>query len=88
MMQNLKRNWLVASKLTPQIDKFWPEHSNVSKICTLMGSFWPKYIMFELTKYRRVMFDGTENWSKFQEELTCAFKNDIRNLADFHRLKK
>ena len=23
-------------------DKFWPEHSKVSKICTLMGSFYPK----------------------------------------------
>ena len=25
--------------------------------------------------------------AKFQGELACAFKNDIRNLADFHRLK-
>ena len=23
----------------PQFDEFWPEHSNVSKVCTLMGSF-------------------------------------------------
>ena len=30
-----------------------PEHSNVSKICTLMDSFWPN-CMFELKKYRRV----------------------------------
>ena len=28
------------------------------------GSFWAKYIMFELKKYRRVMFDGTEDWDK------------------------
>ena len=27
-------------------DKFWPEHSTVSKIWTLMSYFWPKYIMF------------------------------------------
>ena len=32
-----------------------------SQICTLMGCFWPKYIMFELNKYRGVMFDGTEH---------------------------
>ena len=25
------------------------------KICSLMGPFWPKYIMFELKKYRGVM---------------------------------
>ena len=24
-----------------------------------MGSFWPKYVMLELKKYREVMFDGT-----------------------------
>ena len=25
--------------------------------------------------------------TKFEGKLTCAFKNDIRNLANFHRLK-
>ena len=25
--------------------------------------------------------------AKFEEKLTCAFKNDMRNLASFHRLK-
>ena len=25
--------------------------------------------------------------AKFEGKLTCAFKNDIRNLANFHRLK-
>ena len=33
-----------------EFDKFWPEHSNVSKIFFLMGSFWAKYILFELKK--------------------------------------
>ena len=28
-MQNLKKNWLVVSKLTPQFDKFWHEQFNV-----------------------------------------------------------
>ena len=31
-----------------EFDKFWPEHSKVSKIFTLMGSFWSNYILFEL----------------------------------------
>ena len=26
--------------------KFWPEHSKISQICTLVGYLWPKYIMF------------------------------------------
>ena len=30
------------------------------------------------------MFDGTE---EFEGKLTCAFKNDMRNLANLYRLK-
>ena len=33
-----------------KFDEFWLEHSKVSKIFTLMGCIWPKYIMFELKK--------------------------------------
>ena len=70
-----------------EFDEFWPEHLKISNICPLMGLFWPKYIMFELKKYKGVMFDGTEDWCKIWKKLTCAFKNDIWNLANFHRLK-
>ena len=38
------QNWHVES------DEFWIEYSKISKICTLMGVFWTKYIMFELKK--------------------------------------
>ena len=33
-----------------RFDKFWPQHSKVSKIFSLMGSWWAKYILFELKK--------------------------------------
>ena len=49
--------------------------------------FWPKHIMFESKKYRRVMFDAVKIYSKFGGKLTCAFKNDMSNLTNFHRLK-
>ena len=29
-----------------------------------MGSFWAKYILFELKKYRWVIFHNTEEWYK------------------------
>ena len=29
-------------------EEFWPEHSKITKICTLMGCLWPKYVMFQL----------------------------------------
>ena len=56
-----------------EFDKFWPEHSKNSKNYTLMGCFWPKYIMFELKKYRGVMFDGTEDWCKIWRKTDLCF---------------
>ena len=47
-----------------EFDKFRPEHSTVSKIFTLMGSFWRKYLLFELKKCRGVIFHYTEEWCK------------------------
>ena len=37
-----------------EFDKSWPEHSKISNICTLMGSYWSKYLMFEIKKYREI----------------------------------
>ena len=34
------------------------------KNCTLIGSFCPKYIMFQLENFRRIMGHDTERWSK------------------------
>ena len=60
-------NWRGGTDLSFQnrheeFDKFWPKHSKTSKICTLMGSFWSKYIMFELKNHTGVIFDGIEDW--------------------------
>ena len=111
------------------------------KTCTFSGSFCAKYLMFDLKKYRGVIFHDTEGWckiwrktdlwfgheeygkfspeylkvsklglwdpliqsrksmslksaeelyvmtmkndAKFEEELTCHFKIDMRNLMNF-----
>ena len=53
-----------------EFNKFWPDHSKISKVCTLMGCFWPKYIMFEVKKVQRsyiwlhwrLIQDLKENW--------------------------
>ena len=44
-----------------EFNKIWPEHSKISKICTLMGCFWLKYIIFKLRKYREVIIYGTQD---------------------------
>ena len=56
------------------------------KICTLMGTFWPKYMMFELKNYRGVTCH--EHWrvikNFFLKKMTGGLKNDIRNLVNFN----
>ena len=47
-----------------EFDKFWLEHSNVSKMFTLMGSFWANYILFEPEKVQRSYLSW--NWRAIQ----------------------
>ena len=71
----------VSLKLTDELCVM--KMKNDAKFEEVMGSFWAKYILFELKKYRGIVFRGTESDAKFGEELTCYFKNDIRNLTNF-----
>ena len=74
-MQNLKRRWLVVSKLTWGIWRIWPEHLKVSKISTWMRSFWTKYILLELKKYIRVIFHDTEEKYEVWRGIKLSFRN-------------
>ena len=73
-IQTLKENWLFIWKMTWEI--WWALTWAVEslKICILMGYFCRKYVMLELKRYRGVLL-----W-----KMTCAFKNDISNLVNFH----
>ena len=48
-----------------EFDKCWPKYSKISQISTLMGCFWPNYIMFEQKMYRGTIFDGSEDAISF-----------------------
>ena len=74
IIQKLKMNWLVFLKLTWGIWRIWPEHSKVQRNCVLMGSSWPKYIMFELKQYRGVIFHDTEEWRKIWRKTDLCFE--------------
>ena len=65
-----------------------------SKNFTLMGSFCPKYLRFELKKYRGVIFHDTEQWckiwinpdlvvSKIAWEIGRTFIRAPKSLKDF-----
>ena len=85
MIQNLEKNWFVVSKIQ-KIDEFWPWHSKLSKIYTLIGSFCAKCIMFALKKHREVIFLTRKSDTKFGETLTCGLENGMRNLENFHQI--
>ena len=57
-----------------EFNKFWSEHSKISKMCTFMGWFWPNYIMFQLKKYRGVMLDCTQDWQKVGRKTGLCFQ--------------
>ena len=87
MMQKLMRNWLVSSKLiwgtwqtlTKALENLKNLHFN--RLLLNKVHVWAK------NKYRGILLDGTEYWCNIwrKKKLTCAFKNDIRNLANFHQ---
>ena len=71
-----------------KFDEFLPEHSKMSKMCTLMGSFCTKYIMFELKKYRGVMFDDTEDWCKIWRKTNLCFPKSHEEFDKFSQAEK
>ena len=66
-----------------EFNKFWPKHLKMSKIYTLLGFFWPNYRMFELRKYRGVMFDVTQDWYKIWRKTDWSFQKWYEKFGKF-----
>ena len=66
-----------------EFDEFWLEHSKTLNICTLMGSSWSKYIIFDLKNAVELCLMTLKIDAKFEGTLICAFKNGMKNLANF-----
>ena len=74
LIQTLKKNWLFVWEMTWRIRAILTRAVESLRICSLMGCFCRKHVMFELKKYRGVV----------SSKMTYGFKNDIRNLENFH----
>ena len=72
-MQILKKNLLVIWKKTWEIWQIFTRALESVKIGTMMGSFCLQELCVMTMK----------NNAKFEEELTCHFKTDMRNLTNF-----
>ena len=66
-----------------EFDKFWPEQWKVSKIFALTRSFWAKYIMFQLKKYKGVVFHETEVGCKIWRGINLSFRNWHKEFDKF-----
>ena len=81
----LKIDAIFEGKLTcaSKNDKFWPEYSKVSKF----GLWWDPYA--QSRKCINLKFTGElcvmtiKKDAKFEEELTCQFKIEIEEFAEF-----
>ena len=64
VIQNSERNWLVVCFKTDMrnLTNFDMSTWKFQKNFPLIGSFWAKYILFELKEYRGVIFHDTEEW--------------------------
>ena len=74
---------LSFQKWREEFHEFWPEQSKISKICTLTDCLWPKYVMFELKKYRGIMFDSTEYWGKIWRKTEFCFQKWHEEFGKF-----
>ena len=74
MIQKLKRNWLVVLKLTWTSQNLTRALEKSKNLFFLIGSLWPKYILFELQKYRGVIFHDTEEICKFWRKTDLWFE--------------
>ena len=81
--------WRKTSLLFKKCQEFgeiWPEHSKVYKTCIFICSYCAKYLMFDLKRYRGVIFDDTERWCIINPwKLTHGLENDMRKMANFHQ---
>ena len=83
VMQNLKKNWLVVWKMTWEIWHIFTWAIESVKIETLIGYFCPKYKSMTLKLTEELHIMTMKNNAKFEVELNCHFKTDMRNLMNF-----
>ena len=83
VMQNFRGNWLAVSKLTWGICEILTRALKVSKIFILICSFWANYILFELKKYKGVIFHDTVEWCKIWVKTDLWFEKWHEEFGKF-----
>ena len=66
-----------------ELGEIWSQHSEVSKICTLIGPFRAKYKTFDLRKYSGVIFYVTEESCKIWRKTNLCFGERYEQSSQF-----
>ena len=74
---------LCFQKWHEECSKFSPEHSKVSKLGLWRDPFIQSRKCMSLKYTEELCVMIMRNIGKFEEELTCQFKTDMRNLTNF-----
>ena len=83
MIQKLKRNWLVVLKWTWGTSQILTRALKSLKNLSFNGSLWPKYILFELQKYRGVIYHDTKEICKFWRKTELWFEKRLQKFGKF-----
>ena len=86
MMQKLKRNWLASSKLTWGVLQISTRALENLKNVHFNGLLLTKVHVWAKESIEELFLIALNTNTKFEGEMTCAFKNDMRNLANFTRI--
>ena len=83
--ESSKKYWLMVSNMKHLVN-FHPG-TQKSKNFTPMGYFCPKYMKFELKKYRGVIFHYIEQWCKIWKTLTLWIQKWHEELGELSSLE-
>ena len=75
LMQNLKENWLLLSKMTWGIWEVFTRALGGPKVGTLTEFFCPNLKIYELKTYRGVMCHDNEEWCKTGRVIGLSYQN-------------
>ena len=87
VMQNLERKLLAVSKLTWEIWNILARSTGSLTNLLYNGLFSTTVYVWATKSTEKLYLIALKTDAKCERKLTCTFKNDMRNLANFQRLK-
>ena len=82
VMQRLKKNWLPVPKMTWRIPWMLMRAVQIWKFELWCATFVESILCLSQKRAEKLYVITLKNYAKFEEELTCTSKIDVRNLEN------